>query len=341
MKNLPDVIRTKSKICRYLRDLTISLALLSGGKAHAFLGDDQAYAGSLFSPPTPLPKAGAFYVEPYLYIGSPIGQFGAQGDYHPISTSKRSTSFLVILKYGITSRISAYITPELQYDWGKQGTSAGPQFTDLPFVLQGVVMDRQGATWDGAWQHTTLTVDIGMNFPTGKYDRLTRSQNASGAGDYGFRYGLIDQTGFKFGRHLPFRIRLWAIGVQPVAPTSLQGSSVYGTTAEFRGTVHVEAFGNAGGSVEVPVTRHLVLALDLIRDWASGSHVSGRPFLQETPVSTGISFNTPAQDDWFAAPAIEYNWNARTSMLGGLGITLAGRDTKRQLIGTLAFEHTF
>ncbi|WP_148201762.1 hypothetical protein [Gluconobacter oxydans] len=106
-------------------------------RAHAVPGDEQAYSGSLFSPPTPLPKAGAFYVEPYLYVGSPIGQFGSQGDYHPLPGVQRSVSSLIILKYGITNRISVYITPQVQYSWQRSATPSGLKFTDLSFVLQG------------------------------------------------------------------------------------------------------------------------------------------------------------------------------------------------------------
>ncbi|WP_225197603.1 hypothetical protein [Gluconobacter oxydans] len=331
---------------RFPLDLVLCLSLtaavlVSTSRAHAGPGDEQAYSGSLFSPPTPLPKAGAFYVEPYLYVGSPIGQFGSQGDYHPLPGVQRSVSSLVILKYGITNRISVYITPQVQYSWQRSATPSGLKFTDLPFVLQGVALDRQSRLWPGSWQHTTLTMDIGMNFPTGSYDRLSRAQDGSGSGVYSFRYGLIDQTGFKFGSMRPFRVRLWATGTQPVTSVPLSGQSVYGTSTGFSGRAHAEAFGNFGGSVEFSLNDHFVFALDMIRDWSSGSHVQGRQILQTAPAAQNLSFNTPAEDDWFAAPAIEYNWNASTSILGGVGLTLSGRDTTRQVIGTLAFEHTF
>lgn len=86
----------------------------------------------------------------------------------------------------------------------------------LDLVLQGVALDRRSTLWPGSWQHTILTVDIGMNFPTGSYDRLSRAQDGSGSGIYSFRYGLIDQTGFKLRHIRPFRVRLWATGIQPV-----------------------------------------------------------------------------------------------------------------------------
>ncbi|MFT8808606.1 hypothetical protein [Gluconobacter sp.] len=136
----------------------------------------------------------------------------------------------------------------------------------LDLVLQDVALDRQSRLWPGSWQHTTLTVDIGMNFPTGSYDRLSRAQDGSGSGVYSFRYGLIDQTGFKLRHIRPFRVRLWVTGIQPLTSASLNGQSVYGTGTGFSGGAHAEAFGNFGGSVEFSLTRHLVFALDMIRD---------------------------------------------------------------------------
>jgi hypothetical protein len=308
------------------------LLRLACGAAAAMPGDDQAYTGTLDSPPVPLTKAGGVYVQPYLYLGAPTGVFNAAGDEHPVENAETSASSLTIVKYGLTHWLSIYTTPEVSYGWGPAGTTSGPRLNDLPVILQGYVLDRQGRTW-----HTSVTLDLGMDFPTGAYDRLSRGQNGTGSGAYAFRYGLIDQTAFKFQGLPPFRARLWVLNGQPLATAPLHGLSVYGTHAGFSGHVAPEAFGSAGGAIELALDRHVVLGLDVIRDWSSGSRVSGRYAGQ----NSGTTFNTAAGNDWFFVPAVEYNFSSTLGLVGGVGVTGHGHDATQQIVGTAALAMTF
>jgi len=77
------------------------------------------------------------------------------------------------------------------------------------------------------------------------------------------------------------------------------------------------------------VTRNWVLALDVVYEHDSNTHVSG--FAPDP-----VQLNSGPGHTWSLAPAIEYNFNSRVGVIAGAKLTTSGRNATAVIIPVAA-----
>lgn len=292
---------------------------------------EQWYTGSLLSPSGAMPKAGLLGIEPYLVGLDQTGEFDADGHARDAADPRRAATNVTLVKYGITDRLSLQLLPSFLYVWDRDGTSSGLKAADSSVEFQYRLVDPAPVRGIPA-----VSLFLGMNVPLGDYDRLARSEDGVGTGVWAARFGVFAQQGFRLPGGTAMRIRIWSVARAPVASVGLHGASVYDTKAGFAGQAAVGVFGNAGASVEWGATRHWVLALDVVRDWADGTRLRGHD-----ADGSLVARHLPASGDWTLAPAVEYNFTGAVGLIAGVAFTAAGHNTTQSVQPQVALNLVF
>src|SRR4051794_11405397 len=240
-----------------------ALACLMGCPAHAQSADVQQMRSAmksarwtgpmLASTAETLPK-GHFYTEPYFY------DVIVQGDHHPGSSG--------FYQYGLLDNLTVGFQPSFAMATNRIGR--GMAIGDFKLLSQ---VRLTHFTPD----HQVPTVALVLNevIPTGKFDRLGPTEEGHGSGAFATEVGVNVQHWFllKNGRLLRARINVLQ---RFYNRTSVDGRSVYGTTAGFRGHARPGARTTLIGAVEYSLTNEWVLAFDVEADFARQTKVAGQ-----------------------------------------------------------------
>jgi hypothetical protein len=292
---------------------------------------NQWFTGSLYAPSPALPKAGLFAVEPYAVYTHNTGAFDGGWGHYSVPNDLNQLESLTLLKYGITDRLSIQAIPTFSHAWNDQATSGGLGANDLPIELEYRLRDQNNRTGS-----PSITMSLGMNFPTGDYNRLSTRLNGVGSGAYTAKLGVLLQSLFNTWDDHPMRLRFFGVIYSPLGSVSVRDISVYGTNQGFRGQVAPGVAGQLGIGIEYGLDQRWVLALDLIQTYASGYSLSG------TDASgTSVSTLGPSRTSIIVAPAIEYNWSSSLGIIVGVGIVPAGRNTASHVAPQMALNISF
>jgi len=201
----------------------------------------------------------------------------------------------------------------------------------------------------GTWIPSSSLV-LGETLPTGKYDRLgARPAEGIGAGVYTTTLGLYSQYFFWLPTGRILRTRLDLSYAIP-GSGSVQDVSVYGTSQGFRGRAKPGDSFIADAAGEYSITRHWVLALDVLYEHDSSTRINGVQLpaaasgLGSPPVGlppVQIALSSGASHSWSLAPALEYNFNSRIGVIAGAKLTVTGRNTTAVVIPVVAVNMVF
>ncbi len=291
---------------------------------------EQWYTGSLFSPSPAESAAGMLAVEPYLALNNADGRFDSHGRLEPDTTHAHDLVSQTLMKYGLTDRLSIYALPAFTEGLARRRASSGVQFGDLPVELELRVLDPNERRLI-----PNVTLALGVNAPTGRYDGLARAQDGVGTGAWFLRTGIVSQSTYHVSGHA-VRLRVFAAERIRVSTATVSGLSAYGTQAGFHGRARPGSFGNAGASVEWGLTRQWVLALDLYRSWADGAVLRGID-ADGSPVRR----SAPSSGDWSVGPALEWSWSPRFGAILGVTLPVSGHDEQRTISPQLAVNCVF
>lgn len=264
---------------------------------------------------------GHLLLEPYLYDVQTKGvdSFGSR----------------TYLNYGLANRFTVGIIPVFGYNRvSGAANSSGVQMGDWTVQAQ----YRLTQFHEGSWL-PTIAVQIQETLPTGKYDRLgNRPANGLGSGAYGTTIGINSQTyvWMPNGRILRVRLNLSATFS---SRTDVQGVSVYGTDADFRGHARPGTNLFADAAVEYSLTKRWVLALDLTYSHNGSTRVSGQEYLGTAdpfPPDTRLGSGTSAAFGF--APAVEYNWSPTVGLLFGVRAIPSGQRTVSSITPAFALN---
>src|SRR5260221_2084574 len=254
---------------------------------------------------------GHFYTEPYFYdviVG---------GDHHPGSSG--------FYQYGLFDNLTIGLQPSFATATNHLGR--GMAIGDFKLLSQLRLTHFTP-------QHRVPTIALVLNevLPTGKYDRLAPTQEGHGSGAFATEVGVNVQHWFLLdnGRLLRARINLLQ---RFYDRTSVEGRSVYGTDAGFRGHARPGARTTMIGAVEYSLTNEWVLAFDVEGDFAGHRKVVG----QENGGSL-VRTTTPASRDVGFAPAVEYNWSPSTGALLGIWIIPKGHNAPSSVTPAIAIS---
>jgi hypothetical protein len=285
--------------------------------------DDAWWTGPLLASNAATLPQGRYLVEPYLNDSILRGNYTTAGDLH---RTAREDSFgsLSYLLYGLTDRIMVGLLPRFGFHDVTQGrSSAGIGVGDVTIQAQYRLTE-----FEEGGSLPTLSLVAAETFPTGRYDRLNdRPSDGFGLGTYTTTLSVYSQYCLWMPSGRIVRTRL-DVSYAFSDDANVQGVSVYGTPAGFRGRA------NPGNSItvdsgwEYSVTRHWVLALDVLYEYGDGSLASGTYPVQDAgeTVNNGFRTRSGISKSLGVAPAAEYNLSGNVGLIVGVLRTVAGRN---------------
>jgi hypothetical protein len=306
------------------------LLILSGAAAAQQSREDAWWTGPMLAANAATLPHGHALIEPYLFDVITTGHFDADGNKHagPIEHDIGSLTYML---YGFTDNITAGLIPRFFFDEpAGAANSSGVRFGDLTLQgAYGLAHFRDGGSTPD------ISIVLQETLPTGSYDRLTRASNGVGAGAYTTSVSLYMQDYFWManGRILRGRLNL-TYGFS--SSVSVHDQSVYGTADGFSGHAWPGDSFTADAAAEYSLTRHWVLALDVVYQHndstlVMGTSAASAAFEQHSGSSASLGF----------APAIEYNWTSRVGALLGVRIIEIGRNTTATITPAIALNMVF
>ena len=265
---------------------------------------------------------GHVLAEPYVYdvMSKGVDSFGS----------------LTYLNYGLMDRLTVGVIPTFGYNRVSGGpNSSGVQAGDLKLQAQ----YRLRQFHEGSWL-PTVAIQLQETLPTGKYDRLgNRPANGLGSGAYTTTLGINTQTYLWMPNGRILRVR-FNVSASFSNRTSVEGVSVYGTDVGFRG--HARPGNNlfADASLEYSLTRSWVLAMDVLYNHNSSTHVSGLDYLANgDPFPPEVPLGSRSSRYIGFAPAVEYNWSPNIGLLLGVRVIPSGNRTSSSITPAIALNY--
>jgi hypothetical protein len=289
----------------------------------------QWFTGTLETPSPALSKAGLVAVEPYVIYQQNTGSYDTKGIHQAVSNDIRQTDSENLFKYGITNRLTFQALPTFAHVWNDNASVTG--VNDLPVELQYRFNDKNNETG-----FPSVTASIGMSLPIGKYQRLNVGLDGLGSGAYTLTEQVLLQSLFETPHHHPVRVRLYGSVLEPVANVALHGMSVYGTSQGFVGHASPGMAGNFGFGGGYCLTQRWVIAFDIVQKFAHGSRIEGADAL-------GNSVNTKqfGSARTGIAPAVEYNFSSHVGLIGGVELSVLGRNMSSYVAPQIALSASF
>jgi hypothetical protein len=273
---------------------------------------------------------GHFYIEPYIYDSIPYTRLSGAGGGHSVPREDDFGS-QTYLNYGLTDRLTVGVIPRFGYSWlADGGSSAGPRAADPTIQAQYRVTQFHPGSWV-----PTFSINLQETLPLGRYDRLQRPTDGFGSGSYTTTLSTYFQTLFWMPDGRILRTRLDFSYALP-SRVSIDGASVYGTAAGFRGYAHPGDSVYCDVAFEYSATRSWVLALDLWLQRAGSTRVEGSD--PNSTVGT-VSFSSLPGRELFVAPALEYNWSSRVGVIVGVRVMAAGSNVTATVTPVAAFSY--
>jgi hypothetical protein len=255
---------------------------------------------------------GHFYTEPYFYdviVG---------GDHHPGSSG--------FYQYGLFDNLTVGFQPSFATATNHLGR--GMAIGDFKLLSQ---LRLTHFTPD----HRVPTIALVLNevIPTGKFDRLGPSEEGHGSGAFATEVGVNVQHWFLLNNGRLLRARINVLQ-RFYNKAKVEGRSVYGTDAGFRGHARPGARTTLIGAVEYSLTNEWVLAFDAEADFAGHTRVAG----QEGSGGPLVHTSAPASRDIGFAPAVEYNWSPSAGALLGVWIIPKGHNAPPSVTPAIAIS---
>ncbi len=288
----------------------------------------------LTSNPQNLP-AGVWLVEPYLIHNSSSDAYNDQWDRYAKDEGTGQWLTIVPLFYGVTDRL------QLQLTAGVARTDAGGSHTDGLGITDTTVSAQYMILAPNKDKTTpAVSVKYSHQFPTGAYDRLgSNPLNGTGNGASTDTFSLLAQQYVWFANGRPLRIRAAISYSLPPRQVDINGISVYGTPQDFHGRARLgSAFGVSTGA-EYSFNSAWVAAFDVAYNRVYASQVSGVQMVGATLVP--MTSRSPTSQVVSLAPAVEYNFNDRVGLIGGVEFSATGRNSDAFITPQIALNVVF
>ena len=291
------------------------------------------FTGPLLTPkPMPLPP-GTLVVEPYLMQYKSDSAYDSKGHEQSSGGSVRQWQTLVPVFYGLTNRLQVQASFGAAHSiaggsstngWGATDTSIGAQY-----LLLAPGEDKKGPA---------ISVNYSHRFPTGAYDRVDENPlDAIGSGAQVDTFSLMAQQYVWLPNGRPLRFRAVASYSLPPSLVDLRGANAYASAvpADFRGGIRLGQSFGISTSVEYSINPQWVLAMDL------AYNRTGSSILKGTSGAGDYEQRNASRNVYSLAPAIEYNFNDRFGLIGGVQFSFAGRNNDAFVTPMAAFNMVF
>ena len=292
------------------------LAALANETPSATPAREMNFTGPLVSGGPPVP-AGTLIVQPYLVQTQVIGRYDHSGKRHDVDGVADDWRVVVPVTYGITDRFTVAATVraiDARTVGGGRRWAAGDTSLSGQYLL-----------YKGASAATpTLAMSVRQNMPTGRHDQLDRLglADATGSGASFTTLGFTGQAFLLAERNL--RTRLNLSYRLPGAGVTVRGRSGYGTSAHEHARANLGSAFQAVVGAEYSFNPKWVLAADLLYEREQGARMHHQT---QTPAGV-VRHEARRPDSWrlSVAPALEYHPSARVGIIGGVLVSVDGRN---------------
>lgn len=330
--------RGSSPLMRYLIAAAALLCLSRAALAQEESRADAWWTGPMLAANAASLPQGHALIEPYLFDVISNASFDANGERHGTPTQQTVGSLSYIL-YGLTDRIGVGLLPRLQYNIPAGASNSGG-IGDLTLQAScGLLHFQEGR------RIPDVSLVIQEALPTGRYEHLTQPSDGIGAGAYTTSFALYTQDYFWLPNGRILRARL-DVTYSVSSRADVQGVSVYGTGEGFSGHAQPGNGFMVDAAAEYSLTRHWVLALDVVYQHSDTTQVDGN-VASTLPPPSGVPPLTPyhstsgASDSLGFAPALEYNFTSAVGVLLGVRVIEIGRNTAASITPALALNMVF
>lgn len=292
---------------------------------------DAWFTGPMLANTAATAPRGHYMAETYLYDVTSQGSYNRGGARQsaPHANGYGSLTYLI---YGVTDRFAAGLVPTAGYNTVSGGlSSVRPGMGDLSILLQ-----RRFTQFNPCNHVPIVSLAVEETLPTGKYDRLgDRPSDGVGQGAFTTMPALYSQMYFWLPNRRIVRTRV-DVSESISMTAGVQGVSVYGTDAGFRGTAHPGSSLYIDTSVEYSATRSWVLAVDATYRNTGNTRIIGTA--ASGSATTTVRLNTGWSDTYSLAPAVEYSWKSTLGVLLGVRLTPAGHNTSNTVTPAIAIN---
>ncbi len=293
--------------------LNIIFSVFSNGN----LAYEPWYTGTIFSYDGRITPKNEFIIQPYLFVNTSYGAYKNNFSLVDVPDLVSVNPFLV-LYYGINDFCDAELQLQTVSNFSQSKSSTN--FGDTTLLLSFQLIKGNETR-----PHVRLL--ILETLPTGKYNKLDPNASQteiSGEGAYVTSLGIATEKIYDWFYCYPVRIR-WNFIVDIPSSVSVEGVNFYGGAFNTKGKVKTGTSFYFLLSPEISITQRWVLGLDVIyQKQLKGSFSGNRGNNLD---GTLANINIFQQDSFQLAPAVEYSFNSKMGVLGGVWFTVFGRNS--------------
>lgn len=302
-----------------------------GATTHIPNEDSPWLTGPLLTPSSHSIPQGSINIEPYLFVFGDNGTYDKEWKVHSTDTFY-TVNLQLPIQVGLSKRVDFQIVPQVLYQRFK-GQSA-TRFGDFSAGFDFQVLHETQNPWQVA-----IKFGLYESFPTGKFQKLNPKKLQTddvGSGSFATSFGLVFGRRFHLATHKYLATRLAVIDTV-FAPVHVKGFNSYGGGFRTNGTVYPGNAFNILLGLELALTRHWVLALDVESAYANKTRFSGKHGFTKTGARASVG--GPSSNLFSLAPAIEYNFSESLGLIAGSWFTVAGRNSDRFWSGAIALNY--
>jgi len=287
------------------------------------------YTGPLIAGSAVNVPARKINIQGYFYSTWDYAEYNNRRKFIDIPTVY-SINPLVLLQRGITDWLDFTFIGQWFGRWRKKEYSShfGDSTIDFGFALLKQTKSRPA-----------VRLVLGEVLPTGKYrhlDPIKGGIDSTGDGVFQTSIGLNLAKLFWQMKLHPVSLRFSTSYLIPNMKSKVRGFHTFGGGPGTRGKIKVGQTYNADVGVEVSLTQKWVFACDLAYTFSLKSTFSGNP-----GVGSGISNGVPFSDLLSLAPAIEYNHSGKGGFIGGIWLSLTGKNSSSFVSLILSYTQLF
>ncbi len=247
-----------------------------------------------------------------------------------VKRDSRLHGSLILISYGVTDRLALGLKP--MFGLNRVGTkSSQPGIGDLTVLAQYRLTSPTASA-----RKPTIALVLQRSLPLGRYDQLdTRPTTGLGKGAQSTTVSLYAQQSFRLINGHLFRARL-NLSRTFAGRADIDGASVYGTTAGFRGRALPGDSAVIVVAGEYSVTRRWALALDVVYERTGFGSISGLYEPGDTVAPGAVQLRIDRSEAFALAPAIEYSLNGNLGVLLGTRFKFRGHNSAPSVTPALA-----
>lgn len=290
------------------------------------------YTGPIITPSASMVDPGMVVYQPYLFFTDTYGAFNNDREMVDAPNFFQVQAIPIQVQTGITSSVDTTVTLSTVGNWSQGHSGGGLQ--DISANV-GFSIAREKLYTPKA------KLTIAQSFPTGKYQNLSSTSaavDATGSGAWGTSFTLALGKLFFWDTLHPFNTRV-ALTYKLSTPVHVRGFNTYGGGFGTHGTVKPGDSFSADMGLELSINQPWVVALDIVYQYQNKTKFHGTPGITAagTPASVGGGYS----DQLSLAPAVEYNFNAKMGLLGGVWFSVYGRNSSNFISGVFSWYGLF